>query len=211
MIFLFSFLRRNHFWRRIKNRFNFICRSIYFCVLHLMRWSQTSMNPYPDTLFGWPDLDSCWNLDFLSTYKKAVIFKNLKVRPPLRPKLLPFFVGFGCKQTKKKILFQAFLLRNKHAETVYQQDITMNYQGRNLFIFCAYRNQRTFSSYLNFTKHYSNEKALNLRQQHPSTMKLQTFIKPKEHSILRTYHHTDSINKTIKTNHSFICIESLSG
>jgi len=198
MIFLFSFFAEITFWDEFKNRFNFIAVDYLVYTYEVV----TNINEsYPIPYLVGLILIAVGTLIFI-TYKKAVFSKTFKSTAPFKAKLLPFFVVLGVT------IISGFFIKNKHAEQFTNRYNNELSKAGIYSFFAAFRNNEL--SYTEFYNTIDNEKAFELVKASFNNENA-TFIKPKEHSILRTIHHTDSINKPIKPNIIFICIESLSG
>tara|TARA_R110002049_G_scaffold7795_6_gene44034 strand:+ start:1030 stop:3006 length:1977 start_codon:yes stop_codon:yes gene_type:complete len=198
MIFLFSFFAEITFWEEFKNRFNFIAVDY---LVYTYEVAKNINESYPIPYLVSLILIAVGVLIFF-TYKRAVFTKTFKSRALFRAKLLPFLVVLTIT------LISGLFIKNKHAEQFANRFNNELSKSGIYSFFAAFRNNEL--SFTDFYKTISTEKAFELVKASYNNENT-TFLNPKENSILRTIHNTDSIAKPLKPNIIFICIESLSG
>lgn len=198
IIFLFSFFAEITFWDEFKNRFNFIAVDYLVYSYEVVKNINES---YPIPYLVGLILIAVGLLIFI-TYKKAAFTKTFKSNTPFKAKLLPFLA----------VLFIAIIsglfIKNKQAEQFANRYNNELSKAGIYSFFAAFRNNEL--SFDDFYKTINTDKAFDLVKASYKNEKA-TFLKPKDHSILRTIQNTDSVAKPIKPNIIFICIESLSG
>jgi phosphoglycerol transferase MdoB-like AlkP superfamily enzyme len=198
MIFIFSFFAEVTFWDEFKNRFNFIAVDYLVYTNEVIKNINESY-PLP-ILFGF--ILIILFILFYYTFKKDIFLNTFNNETSFNQKVIPtVFCGIIA-------LIYALFVTNKSAE---QFDNRFNNELSKSGIYSFFAAFR--SSELPYTKFYrtiNEDTAFNIVKQNLSAPN-SNYIYPNDNLIYRTIKNSDSINKPIKPNVIFICIESLSG
>jgi phosphoglycerol transferase MdoB-like AlkP superfamily enzyme len=195
LIFVFSFLAEITFWEEFNRRFNFIA------VDYLVYTNEVTKNiqeSYPVPLLLLLVFSILFVLLFI-TKKRGAFKKTFNNTTGFKAKL------FGA--TSFIIIATVFglFITNKQAE---QFDNRYNNELAKTGIysfFAAFRNNEL--SYTEFYNTIDNNEAFNKVKQ---AYKKDSLLDPKANSIYRSIINSDSINKPVRPNVIFLCIESLS-
>jgi phosphoglycerol transferase MdoB-like AlkP superfamily enzyme len=195
LIFIFSFLAEITFWEEFNRRFNFIA------VDYLVYTNEVTKNiqeSYPVPLLLLIVFSILFALIYF-TKKRGAFNKTFNNTTGFKPKLITFTIFIFIA------LIFGLLITNKQAEQFdnrYNNEIAKT--GIYSF-FAAFRNNEL--SYNEFYNTIDTEEAFAVVK---NSYKTDTFIGTETHSIYRSVVNSDSLNKPIKPNVIFICIESLS-
>jgi phosphoglycerol transferase MdoB-like AlkP superfamily enzyme len=196
LIFIFSFLAEITFWEEFNRRFNFIA------VDYLVYTNEVTKNiqeSYPVPLLLLLIFSILFVLIFISK-KRSVFSKTFNNETSFKPKLITSSIFISIA-----LIFGLFIT-NKQAE---QFDNRYNDELAKTGIysfFAAFRNNEL--SYKEFYNTIDPEEALSVVKE---SYKNDVLINPETSSIYRSTINSDSLNKPLKPNVIFICIESLSG
>ncbi|PTM08072.1 MAG: sulfatase, partial [Bacteroidetes bacterium] len=196
LIFIFSFLAELTFWEEFNRRFNFIA------VDYLVYTNEVTKNiqeSYPVPLLLLLVFSILFVLLWITKRRKAFTktFNNETSFKSKLPAVITFIIIpiiFGLLITSK----QAEQFDNRYNNELAKTGIYS--------FFAAFRNNEL--SYKEFYNTIEVDQALkNVKQAY----KKDNLLKPEANSIYRSITNSDSINKPLKPNVIFICIESLSG
>ena len=196
LIFIFSFLAEITFWEEFNRRFNFIA------VDYLVYTNEVTKNiqeSYSVPLLLLLIFSILFVLIFISK-KRSAFSKTFNNETSFKPKLLTSSIFISIA-----LIFGLFIT-NKQAE---QFDNRYNDELAKTGIysfFAAFRNNEL--SYKEFYNTIDPEEALSVVKE---SYKNDVLINPETSSIYRSIINSDSLNKPLKPNVIFICIESLSG
>ena len=196
LIFIFSFLAEITFWEEFNRRFNFIA------VDYLVYTNEVTKNiqeSYPVSLLLLLLFSILFVLLFISK-KRSAFSKTFNNETSFKPKLITSSIFISIA-----LIFGLFIT-NKQAE---QFDNRYNDELAKTGIysfFAAFRNNEL--SYKEFYNTIDPEEALSVVKE---SYKNDVLINPETSSIYRSIINSDSLNKPLKPNVIFICIESLSG
>lgn len=196
LIFIFSFLAEITFWEEFNRRFNFIA------VDYLVYTNEVTKNiqeSYPVPLLLLLIFSILFVLLFISK-KRFAFSKTFNNETSFKQKLLTSSIFISIA-----LIFGLFIT-NKQAE---QFDNRYNDELAKTGIysfFAAFRNNEL--SYKEFYNTIDPEEALSVVKE---SYKNDVLINPETSSIYRSIINSDSLNKPLKPNVIFICIESLSG
>jgi phosphoglycerol transferase MdoB-like AlkP superfamily enzyme len=196
LLFIFLFLAKITFWEEFNKRFNFIA------VDYLVYTNEVTKNiqeSYPVPLLLLLIFSILFVLIFISK-KRSVFSKTFNNETSFKPKLITSSIFISIA-----LIFGLFIT-NKQAE---QFDNRYNDELAKTGIysfFAAFRNNEL--SYKEFYNTIDPEEALSVVKE---SYKNDVLINPETSSIYRSTINSDSLNKPLKPNVIFICIESLSG
>ncbi|WP_452228127.1 LTA synthase family protein [Lacinutrix sp. MEBiC02404] len=195
IIFIFSFFSEIAFWEEFSRRFNFIAVDYLIYTSEVLKNINESY-PIPLLLLG---VFGILFLLFYDTKKRGVFLKTFNSNESFKHKIAPTIIIL-CTS----LLF-GFFITNKNAEQFenrYNNEIAKT--GIYSF-FAAFRNNEL--SYTEFYNTINKQEAFDIVKNSYSKNG-DRFIE-NENSILRNMSPLDTINKPIKPNVIFICIESL--
>ncbi|MEJ4089252.1 LTA synthase family protein [Galbibacter orientalis] len=198
LIIFFSFFGEFTFWDEFQRRYNFIAVDYLIYTYEVVKNINES---YPLPILISAMLVLVLTSIFI-TYKLGYFNKTFKSVTTFKPKLLaaiPWFVV---------VFIGVFFVTNKQAdfsENRYNNELAKS--GIYSF-FAAFRNNEL--PYNEFYKTIPKREAFQTVKTSFLSSR-NTFENPKKNAIYRTVINTDSIQKSIKPNVIFICIESLSG
>lgn len=196
LIFIFSFLAEITFWEEFNRRFNFIA------VDYLVYTNEVTKNiqeSYPVPLLLLIVFSILFVLIYI-TKKRGAFNKTFNNTTGFKPKLITSSIIIVIA-----LIFSLFIT-NKHAEQFdnrYNNEIAKT--GIYSF-FAAFRNNEL--SYKEFYNTIDTDEAFSVVK---SSYKNDAFLETETNSIYRSVVNSDSINRPLKPNVIFICIESLSG
>ncbi|QRM87832.1 sulfatase-like hydrolase/transferase [Lacinutrix sp. WUR7] len=195
LIFIFSFFSEIAFWEEFSRRFNFIAVDYLIYTSEVLKNINESY-PIPILLLG---IFSILFLLFYFTKKRDVFIKTFNNSDSFQHKIAPTSILLIIP-----LLF-GFFVTNKNAEQFenrYNNEIAKT--GIYSF-FAAFRNNEL--SYTEFYNTINTKKAFDIVKN--SYSKSGNHFIENQNAIFRNVSNTDTINKPIKPNVIFICIESL--
>ncbi len=197
-IFIFSFFAEITFWEEFQHRFNFIAVDYLIYTYEVVKNIKESY-PLPILLSGIIFI----LIALLYITKKTGAFKKtfdskITFLSKLKPTLLIIIIAsiFGIFVNNE----QAEQFENRYNNEIAKTGIYS--------FFAAFRNNDL--SYTEFYKTIDENKAFEKVKNNYTTEEIH-FLNPNKNEILRNIANADTINKPVKPNVIFICIESLSG
>ena len=198
IIFVFSFFAEITFWEEFKYRFNFIAVDYLVYTYEVVKNINES---YPLPILLTVIILILIALLYITkktgafneTFESKVSFLS-KLKPTLLIIIIASFFGMFVNNE------EAEQFENRYNNEIAKTGIYS--------FFAAFRNNEL--SYTDFYKTIDDNKAFeNVKNNY--SKEENHFLNPNKNEILRSIVNTDSINKPIKPNVIFICIESLSG
>ena len=196
IIFIFSFLSEITFWEEFKRRFNFIAVDYLVYTEEVVKNINES---YPIPLL----LVFIFILLLILLYftkKRDVFHKTFNNETTFKAKLIPTAIVLLT------VSIYSLFITNEHAEQ-FENRYNNELSKTGIYSFFAAFNNNELS-YTEFYNTINEDDAFTLVKNKILSNK-DSLFKPEQKSILRKINNSDSINKPIKPNVIFICIESL--